>query len=302
MRRLFAVVLGATIMSSCVAIPGPDPRSPRPLLVQGALEMEIARLREHLADFKIERAGAWTFWQGTVDGYPVIISKTGMGASNAAAATAFAIDRYQPIAIINQGTSGGHDPSLHVYDIVIGTAAVSLAAFRTPHKLAGTGSDALEWVPLDLSESVDTAADGLREDTIARFEADRSLLDVASRVKHLYHRGRVVEGVIGSSEVWNEELDRIARFRAAHDTAVEEMETAPAAQIAALFKVPFLGIRVVSANIVSDGAYDPKTSDACQDYVFQVVKAYIASLRRATSSTQPPNTALQPRRPAPPFS
>jgi nucleoside phosphorylase len=26
----------------------------------------------------------------------------------------------KPIAIINQGTSGGHDPDLHVYDIVLG--------------------------------------------------------------------------------------------------------------------------------------------------------------------------------------
>lgn len=40
--------------------------------------------------------------------------------SNAAAATAIAIERYKPIAIINQGTSGGHDPELKVYDIVLG--------------------------------------------------------------------------------------------------------------------------------------------------------------------------------------
>ena len=39
---------------------------------------------------------------------------------NTAAATAVAIEKFNPIAIINQGTSGGHDPSLNVFDIVLG--------------------------------------------------------------------------------------------------------------------------------------------------------------------------------------
>jgi adenosylhomocysteine nucleosidase len=58
------------------------------------------------------------------------------------------------------------------------------------------------------------------------------------------------------------------------------METASAAQIAKLLNVPFLGIRVVSDNITNGDAYDPKTSEACEDYVFDVVKAYVRALRR----------------------
>ena len=40
------------------------------------------------------------------------------------------------------------------------------------------------------------------------------------------------------------------------------METASAAQIAALFEIPFLGIRVLSNNITNDGKYDPRTGEA----------------------------------------
>ena len=69
-----------------------------------------------------ERVSGWTFWRGTIDGYPVVISKTLKGMENAAAATALAAERYHPVAIINQGTAGGHVPELHVYDIVLGTA------------------------------------------------------------------------------------------------------------------------------------------------------------------------------------
>jgi adenosylhomocysteine nucleosidase len=88
-----------------------------------------------------------------------------------------------------------------------------------------------------------------------------------------------VEGIIGSSDVWNDELDRIARFHTEYGTLVEEMETASAAQVAGLLDVPFLGIRVVSDNITNGGAYDPKTGEACEDYVYQVVKAYIGRLK-----------------------
>jgi adenosylhomocysteine nucleosidase len=82
--------------------------------------------------------------------------------------------------------------------------------------------------------------------------------------------------VIGSSDMWNSEIDHIERFNKAFGTTVEEMETASAAQIAALYQIRFLGIRVVSNNITNDGAHDARTGEACQEYVYGVVKSYIA--------------------------
>src|SRR6516225_5226254 len=115
----------------------------RPIVVQGAMPIETERLIAKLENAKTEHAGGWMFWRGTVDGYPVVVSKTLKGVSSAAAATAIAVERYHPIAIINQGTAGGHDPALHLYDIVLGTAAVSTGAFRTQFRPAGGGSNPL---------------------------------------------------------------------------------------------------------------------------------------------------------------
>ena len=50
-----------------------------------------------------------------------------------------------------------------------------------------------------------------------------------------------------------------------------------AAQIAGFFQIPFLGIRVLSNNVTNGGTYDAKTGEACQDYVYDVVKAYIGT-------------------------
>lgn len=49
----------------------------------------------------------------------------------------------------------------------------------------------------------------------------------------------MVEGTIGSADVWNNELDRIQFFHERYGTSVEEMEAASVAQIASQLNVPF---------------------------------------------------------------
>ncbi len=247
----------------------------RPVVVQGAMPVEAEKLASRLDNVSVEKVAGWTFWRGTLDGYPVVVSKTMKGVSNSAAATAIAAERYHPIAIVNQGTAGGHDPQLHVYDIVLGQYSVNLGAFKTASRKRGQGSDSLEWNPMDLMASEGSAGEDPNAQTMRRFKGDEQLLAAAESVKHLYHKGRVVQGVIGSAELWNSELDRIQRFHTQFGTSVEEMETASAAQIAGLFQIPFLGIRVLSNNITNGGEYDAKTGVACQEYVYDVVKAYI---------------------------
>jgi len=245
----------------------------QPIVIQGALPVESEQMASKLSNSTVETFGGWTFWKGSYQGYPVIISKTRMGMSNSAAATAIAIERYKPIAIINQGTSGGHDPDLNVYDIVLGRYTTNIGAFRTPKKAVGEGSNSLEWteafdvLPTDESDPEPIA--------IRKFEADKELLLAAQRAKTNYSKGRVVEGTIGSADVWNNELDRIAFFHKNYGTSVEEMEAASVAQIASQYKVPFLGVRILSNNITNGGAYDPGTGEACQQYVLDIVVEYM---------------------------
>jgi len=241
------------------------------------MDVEVQTLVAALDGAREEQLAGWTFWSGKVDGYPVVIFKTRRGMSHASAATAIAVEHFHPAAIINQGTAGGHQADLHVYDIVIGKASVNLGAFRTPFRARGQGSSPTDWGPIDLVQS--DASVMLQPDTpaIHRFPADEGLLTAAISVRNRYQKGRVVEGVIGSSDTWNSELDRIQRFHDAFGTSVEEMETASAAQIAGAFHVPFLGIRVVSNNITNNGAYDNGTAAACQRYVLDVVRQYITT-------------------------
>jgi adenosylhomocysteine nucleosidase len=240
------------------------------------MRSETEKLAARLENATVEKIGGWTFWRGTIDGYPVIVSRTLKGVSNAAAATAIAVQRYSPTAIINQGTAGGYEPGLHLYDIVVGNSTVSLGAFKTPYRAAGSGSSTLDWTPINLMFEGSDANDTAR--TVVRFTGDSLLTAAAGSASGSYTRGRVVNGVIGSADMWNDEIDRINLFFSKYGAQVEDMETASSAQVAAIFQVPFLGIRIVSDNTTNGEKYEPKTGEACQDYVYQVVKIYITTL------------------------
>nr|WP_270180873.1 5'-methylthioadenosine/S-adenosylhomocysteine nucleosidase [Alkalihalobacillus sp. CinArs1] len=250
----------------------------QPLIVQGPMPIEAEKFASKLSDVKEEKSGSFVFYKGTLDGYPVIVTKTGKGMENTAAATAVAIEKYDPIAIINQGTSGGHDPDLHVFDIVLGERTVNLGSLKTPNKDEGEGISPKEWIPMDLMASEGSAGEDPDAENIRYFEGDKTLLKAAHAVKDTYTKGKIVDGTIGSADVWNNEVDRINWFHENFGSSVEEMEGAAGAQIAKAYDVPFLGIRVLSNNKVNDGAYNPETAEANQEYVYEVVKEYLTMI------------------------
>jgi adenosylhomocysteine nucleosidase len=132
---------------------------------------------------------------------------------------------------------------------------------------------------MDLIRTEGSAGQDPNAWVMRRFPADAALRAAAKTAAPRYAPGVAVEGVIGSSDVWNSERDRIARLHDTYGTSVEEMETAAAAQVAAASGVPFLGIRVLSNNITNDGAYSATSAAACQRFVLDVVRAWIARAR-----------------------
>ncbi|MCE0742281.1 5'-methylthioadenosine/S-adenosylhomocysteine nucleosidase, partial [Bacillus sp. G16] len=136
-----------------------EKKTQRPIMVQGPMPIEAENFAKRLKNVKEEKSGDFVFYIGTLDNYPVIVAKTGKGMENTAAATAVAMERYNPIAIINQGTSGGHDPSLNVFDIVLGERTVNLGSLKTADKAENEGIDPTIWKPMDLMASEGSAGE-----------------------------------------------------------------------------------------------------------------------------------------------
>ncbi len=250
----------------------------RPIIVQGPMPIEAENFAKKLDKVKVERSGNFVFYKGKLNNYPVIVAKTGKGMENAAAATAVAIEKYKPIAIINQGTSGGHNPELNVFDIVLGKTTTNIGSLKTTHLEAGQGIDPTSWIPMDLMASEGSGSDD-SANQVRHYEGDKDLLAAANAVKDTYTKGKVVEGTIGSADFWNSEVDRIQWIHEKYGTDVEEMEGASVAQIADAYDVAFLGVRILSNNITNGGTYNAGTAAANQDYVYEVVKEYISMIK-----------------------
>ncbi|SDN97306.1 adenosylhomocysteine nucleosidase [Paenibacillus sp. yr247] len=272
---LLSVLVGCNSTSKNATV---QKNAQKPIIIQGPMPIEAEKFAQKLKDVKEEKSGNFTFYKGTLDNYPVIVEKTGKGMENTAAATAVVIERYNPIAIINQGTSGGHDPNLNVFDIVLGQRTTNLGSLKTVNKDENQGIDPTIWKPMDLMASEGSAGEDPNAEKPRYFEGNKDLLAAANAVKDKYTKGKIVEGTIGSADVWNNEVDRIKWFHTKYGTSVEEMEGASAAQIAKAYDVAFLGIRVLSNNKVNGGKYNPDTATACQEYVYEVVKKYISMM------------------------
>ncbi len=244
----------------------------RPLLIQGAMDVETEIMMAALENHEEVTLGVWKYTKGTINDYPVIISRTRIGMSNAAASTVLAIEQFNPVAIINQGTAGGHDPDLHKYDIVLGKYIVNMGAFKTDFVEKGEGIHPTTWNQLNL-EVMDQETSEWKG--ISHFESDVKLLEAANSVKDLYTKGKVVEGTIGSADEWNKEIDRILWLHETLGTSAEEMETASVAQIAKNYAIPFLSIRILSNNEVHKEEYDRTTGEDSQRFTIEVASEYI---------------------------
>lgn len=255
------------------------PAMPKPILIEGAWSPETTTLIAGLKNPSHQQIGGWTYTAGMLDGYPVVVCLTGEGAARAAAATAVGIERFQPGAVINQGTSGGNDPALHIYDIVIGRKSFDSSAWRSHPSPEGAGVD---YKDIELRGTYDPTA-GLRDpNSQIYYFADAGLLAAAHEAQNKYTRGSIVEGCINTSNCWNDQIDRILWLHRSYGASCEEMETNAAAQICQEYHIPFVGIRVISNTAIHHEAYCPDTAAACQEYVMQVVRCYVSGQKNST--------------------
>ncbi|MBQ7722893.1 MAG: hypothetical protein IJT57_01090, partial [Selenomonadaceae bacterium] len=111
----------------------------RPILIEGAMNTETEVLVRALKNPVAYQDLNYLFVAGTYKDYPVVIVRTEIGVANAAASTALAIKKFNPIAVINQGTAGGHDPALKIGTVIIGERSFDNTAFRSAYSVAGAG-------------------------------------------------------------------------------------------------------------------------------------------------------------------
>jgi adenosylhomocysteine nucleosidase len=85
----------------------------------GAMEPEVAILKQAINDIQTSEIGGYNFYSGTINNMEVVLVQSGIGKVASAVATTLLITHFKPDGVINTGSAGGFDQELEVGDVVI---------------------------------------------------------------------------------------------------------------------------------------------------------------------------------------
>ena len=202
----------------------------------GAMEQEVARLKEVMENVSITTRAGMDFYEGVLEGKKVVVVQSGIGKVNAGMCTQILADLFQVEAVINTGIAGSLNNDINIGDIVLSTDVLH-------HDMDATGFG----YPLGQIPRMD----------VLSFEADKKLIELADKACRKVlpeigtHIGRVVSGDQFISDKAVKE-----RIASNFNGCCTEMEGAAIAQTAYLNKVPFVILRAIS-----DKADDSATMD-----------------------------------------
>lgn len=202
----------------------------------GAMDEEVAKIKEHMEQVEEKTIASMDFMKGMVNGHSVVVVRSGIGKVNAAICTQILADVYGVDAVINTGIAGSLNADINIGDIVLST-------------------DALE-------HDMDAVAFGYpvgqipRMDTLS-FVADERLRKIAKATCERVNpevsvfEGRVVSGDQFISDKAKKEwlIENFAGY-------CTEMEGAAIAHAAYLNDIPFLIIRAISDKADDSASVD----------------------------------------------
>ncbi len=242
----------------------------RPILIIGAMDVEINFLIDRLENLETNNLNIYNVYKGEIDGYPIIISQSEVGVINSSVITALSIEKYNPLLIINQGTAGGYTRNIHKGDIVIGSECFNIMSAKTPNKGENEGSNSLEWQYVSFTNG------GI--DKKRTIKADKRLVNFIYKRKNIYLNGNIYIGVIGSGDIWNGEKDKIEYLNKKHDVLCEEMEGISVYTVSNNYNIPVVGVRVISNNTILEEEYDELSALKCQKFTYEVIKDLIKEI------------------------
>ena len=90
----------------------------------GAMDTEVAKLKELMTDVEIIEAASMQFYKGKLNGAEAVVVRAGVGKVNAACCTQTLIDRFPVDCVINTGIAGSLRAEIDIGDVVLATDAV----------------------------------------------------------------------------------------------------------------------------------------------------------------------------------
>jgi adenosylhomocysteine nucleosidase len=241
----------------------------KPIAIVGAMQQELAGLKQALQNTHTIKLGSREVTSGTWHGQPVVLALSHIGKVAAATTATAMIERFDVTELVFTGVAGGLGQGVNVGDMVVATEFLQ-------HDMDASPLFPIYEVPmygrahfptdLHLTQSLKAAAQDILKNPAQWIDMDvmRELHVHAPKV----HAGMVVSGDrFVSTTVESRDLQQ----RQPHALAVE-MEGAAVAQVCLDYGVPFGAVRTIS-----DRADDSATVDFSR-FIHEVASRYTLAL------------------------
>ena len=201
----------------------------------GAMDIEVAALKEMMADAEIKTISTVDFYSGVINGAEVIAAVAGVGKVNAAVTTQTMILEYKPDYVINIGVAGGLIDEFKIGDIAVAESVVE-------HDMDTTAVGD----PLGLISGLN----------MVNIDCDKYLSDIMLKTANSVDGIKAVSGVIASGDQFISTAEARDKIIANFGAIAAEMEGASVGHVCAMNGVKFGVMRAIS-----DGANDDSHMD-----------------------------------------
>lgn len=207
----------------------------------GAMAVEVNTLKEQMLDLEIKQCAGMQFYEGVLEGLPVVVVECGIGKVNAALCAQVLCSTFAVTHIVNTGIAGSLDAQLDIGDLVVSEDAMY-------HDLDAT----VFGYPIG-------QVPGL---PVLQFAADPNLVEMAFSAAQLVHNGHVRKGRITSGDQFISDSERKDKIIANTGALCTEMEGASIAHAAWKNEIPFVIIRAISDKADGSAHMDYPTFEA----------------------------------------
>lgn len=223
----------------------------------GAMEEEVAALKEQMRDVQVTRKASMEFNEGILEGKKVVVVRSGIGKVNAAVCTQILADDFHVEAVINTGIAGSLKNEINIGDIVLSTDVVH--------------------------HDMDAVGFGYEKGQIPQMEvfsfpADEAMAALGEKIcKEVNPEIQVFCGRVASGDQFISDKGVKGRIISEFQAYCTEMEGAAIGQTAWLNQIPFLIVRAISdkaddSATVDYPAFEAKAIEHCVRLTQNMVK------------------------------